>query len=63
MVLHSRCPAAHVLCLPRSLNSVLDVNNGILYLAVSVPDPRKGQTTVVTVLQDAAGVHDRHVHR
>ena len=38
-----------------SLNSVLDVSNGVLYLAVSVPDPREGQTTVVTVLQDAAG--------
>ena len=38
------------------LNSVLDVTNGILYIAVSVPNPRKAQTTVVTVLQDATGV-------
>ncbi len=35
---------------------MLDVTNGVLYIAVSVPNPRKGQTTVVTVLQDAAGL-------
>ena len=44
-----------------SLNSVLDVTNGVLYIAVSVPDPRKGQTTVVTVLQDATGMKPDHL--
>jgi hypothetical protein len=33
----------------------MDVTHGVLYLVVSVPNPRKAQTTVVTVLQDATG--------
>ena len=40
----------------RSLNSVLDVTHGILYLVVAVTDPHKPQTIVITVLQDAAGM-------
>ena len=43
--------------LARRLNSVLDVTNGILYMAVLVPNPRQRQTMVITVLQDAAGAH------
>ena len=41
----------------RSLNSVLDLTNGILYIAIAVVDPSKPETIVVTVLQDAAGRH------
>jgi hypothetical protein len=33
----------------------MDVTHGVLYLVVSVPDPRKAQTLVVNVHQDAAG--------
>ena len=35
---------------------MLDVTNGVLYIAVSVTDPSKPQTIVVTVLQDALGM-------
>ncbi len=35
---------------------MLDVTNGILYIAIAVVDPRKPETIVVTVLQDAAGM-------
>ena len=45
----------HVSSSLRSLNSVMDVTNGVLYLVISVPNPSKPQTTVVTVLQDAQG--------
>ena len=52
-VLLSRC----------SLNSVMDVTHGVLYLVLSVPDPRKAQTTVVSVLQDATGAELDCSHR
>ena len=54
-------PETHVLPSGCSLNAVLDVTHGILYMAVSVPNPRVGQTTVVTVLQDATGAQLTHL--
>jgi hypothetical protein len=51
----SRPPHAR-LTLDLSLNSVLDVTNGILYIAIAVVDPSKPETIVVTVLQDATGM-------